>query len=697
MPIQDKSKKKDDFNEVNQSKLQSSVKTEIPKDLSIQPHSKKITLTETPQFDAWVKSLLFEKKNSIDLRLPKENSKDELMPTLNLGRFGLRTHKDVLIFLHSSAGEAMLSKLEGEIEINKALREGALFQIMIDSFLKLLLKAFFVSSFLNKRSLAAQQLKELILEQNELAIEKAKPKPYTSGTDSTDEAARNEAFRKAMLEYDQAVNDAMSFIAQGEQLDSKMSKLLQEGQQIEDKYDLWEIGLDNFINTKEVIEDFLNPNEIHQRLAVLSKDEEKIVEMANNPKHVLSKGLNKEHQNILNKINALKNILSVQTGIKTFVDAQGKEVDSIDKAELILTKGQKIVEEAGLFYLLNPDQTWESIKNNPRAKASAQERYDLAVSELQAYKIDTRLQKILIKIEEQTDLIQQHIEANRDEEANALKNQLIALNLKYGHLQDVLAVHKGEKQFVNQKGDPVKTFEEAFCIVPKMQPLVSFEKQILEHNGIYYLLNKNQDWDSIKDSPEAQLKARQDFQAEKLESKMTLKCVLGQNKVLEKAFHLERVEAAGKEIENNQTLKQNAENQLQLLQSLIPKLLNPALQPKLSPDAPRPSPSAPIDNPALAKTSLFRNKMKEMTQTPTLTQEDLNNLALHAPGPTRQSALEFIHKNMPRTGNIPQVTMQFLLRNLEQFGVDTTKPAVTTIDKPSKAISPFKITPDPTR
>ncbi|HDV5708361.1 TPA: hypothetical protein RJD49_000001, partial [Legionella pneumophila] len=58
-------------------------------------------------------------------------------------------------------------------------------------------------------------------------------------------------------------------------------------------------------------------------------------------------------------------------------------------------------------------------------------------------------------------------------------------------------------------------------------------------------------------------------------------------------------------------------------------------------------------------------------------------------------------KEVPRSGAIPFQTMQRMLQTLEQYGVDTTKPSVTSIRSktdevleqrfnPTPSLSPFK-------
>ncbi|MCL5272701.1 MAG: hypothetical protein M1486_05290, partial [Gammaproteobacteria bacterium] len=136
--------------------------------------SKSSPLSETRQqaspdtnnltLDEWVDMAFeFDKKSNEDFR-----------PTLNLGRFGLKTPEDVKKFLHSPAGEAVISEMGAKLSLDKAIQEEQQLEQREHRLLMSKIKAILFLWYLESKSHASSKVKEAIMQQNEKAIENAK-------------------------------------------------------------------------------------------------------------------------------------------------------------------------------------------------------------------------------------------------------------------------------------------------------------------------------------------------------------------------------------------------------------------------------------------------------------------------------------------------------------------------------------------
>jgi effector protein LidA len=662
---------------------------------------------DIPKFDDWVRLVLADENNKSTLKNspkgssnnPKDNlfkdpkdtlTKDDTKLNVDLTKFGLKSSAQVIQFLHSPSGKITLSKIKTQLAIKKALEEELILQNLEQQLMRMLFRVFMFLMFFSKKSNASAQLRELTLQLNERNIKRARGEPREDEKSIID---RKRAFEEAMMLYQEAIEHALENIKEGEVLDVQMSKLLREGQQIEDKYAVWESSLADFLISVGEAGD-LTQLEIEERISSLAEDEIRLTDLLAKPKFANTERFKNEKKDIQSKIITLKDMLAVHLGLKLFVDAEGNPVQSIQQAALIITKEQRIIKDNGKFYLLNPGQEWNSVKNDPVAKQKASDQFDFLSNTTQSAKIESRIHKLCIEMNQQADDIQKLIEIDHIDEAISLKDKHVGLNLKLANLHDMLSVHRGEKRFVDEKGNTVDTLNKASYVLPMNHSITPANKHVIEKEGVFYLLPKNQDWDSIKDSPEAQEKARQDYQVDKM-SKMTVKAVVFKNKDLETAFHQERVEKIGKHIEQNQAQSLNVANQLRQTQVALANILELSNQLSLTPKlTPTNSNTNEKISPALAKTHLFKSKIQEVVRTPSFSQDELYYLAEQAPESKREAATSFLQSNMPR-GIIPTVTMQFLLRNLEQLGVDLTKVPNSPSDATKKFMSPFKITPDP--
>lgn len=530
----------------------------------LESQQQELLVSDNLTLDEWVDSIFeADKKNVKGL---DEKSKEDYRPTLNLGRFGLKTPEDVKKFLHSPAGEAVIGEMGAKLSLDKAIQEEQQLEQREHRLLMSKIQAILFLWYLESKAHASDKVKEAVIKQNEKAIENAKTHTPEKSNNVIQESIKS--VDNTLSNYTTAMQ---SIQAKETKLDKKMAKLENEGAHIEAKYDIYEANLDLF--------------------------------------------------------------------------------------------------EQGL-------------DANP---------------ELSKTEIETKLAELTAQMDEHSYEVDRLLSEDKEDEARALMHALNGLNLQAANLHDMLAMHNQEKHFADAEGNPVKSIKDAQFILNMDQKLVK------DDAGELHLIkatddNVNEVWDAIKRDPIAKAAAHSDFQNLKQNPEaMSVKKVVQHNKVMENAVHSQQVAEVVKLQGDNQAQKLLVGNQISQLTADRGNLLKQANQslaemdstsPSISPK-PTPSPTANVS--ASAKTSqatptdIFKSRLQELKQAEHVSREDLINLANQAPGKNRIAAnaylqMEFV--NMPRRGNIPFQTMQSMLKNLERFGIDSTKEGVTNIKTP---------------
>ncbi|CZR30144.1 Uncharacterised protein [Legionella pneumophila] len=468
----------------------------------------------------------------------------------------------------------------------------------------------------------------------------------------------------------------------------------------------------------------LSLSEINEKMETFSKDSEKLTQLMEKHKgdEKTVQSLQREHHDIKAKLANLQVLHDAHTGKKSYVNEKGNPVSSLKDAHLAINKDQEVVEHEGQFYLLQKGQ-WDAIKNDPAALEKAQKDYSQSKHDLATIKMEALIHKLSLEMEKQLETINDLImstDPEKNEEATKLLHKHNGLNLKLANLHDMLAVHRKEKSFFNEKGEEVTSLNDAHYVIGKDQQLFNLggkfypihkEQKILEKDGKFYLLKQGEDWESIKDSPEKQKKAEHDFHKLQYETPMTVKKLVHHNKGLETTIHKERVEETKQQLEDNGKEKIEIANNISKLQSTVGVALNQLNQPTLDTESPVLTPSggsttsSPKPTPSLASvTTFFKTKIDEMKKNENVkvTFDDLLALSIKIADPKARTYFTGeLLKEVPRSGAIPFQTMQRMLQTLEQYGVDTTKPSVTSIRSktdevleqrfnPTPSLSPFK-------
>ncbi|HRD69540.1 MAG TPA: hypothetical protein PK657_05315 [Legionella sp.] len=374
-------------------------------------------LSQTNSLEQWAKSI-FEPENNLDAPT-----------TAELSRFGLKTPQDVIRFLKSPAGETVIAEMGAQLAEEKALERRQQLMHLEHSLLIHRLMSLLFLWYLNKETHASEQIRDLIQQQNQRAIENAGSQPSSRPSSTND---NRDNLRATIANYEralQAVDSRRAALQQEqEELKKEESKLAEQGKSLEEKYDTFEEAINDFEQPEE---EELTAVEIEERIAKITEEMNaqvvKLFEIVEENAETLAF---KNAHNALNlKLANYHDRRAVMQGEKIYVDEEGQTVTSFKKAAFIfdirqkdekivrikddiflLKSGQdsnlinsnpelakrqyemarqntnKIVKENDKLYLLKPGQDWNSVKGSPELKHQAQKEYDDSKQDLMTVK-----------------------------------------------------------------------------------------------------------------------------------------------------------------------------------------------------------------------------------------------------------------------------------------------------------------------
>lgn len=316
---------------------------------------------------------------------------NDFIQNIDLSRFGLRTSKDVIAFLHTPAGEETLNEISQEIAAEMVLEQKKMAEADQES-LAHLVRASVLLGLISKNAHATAKQKEFAQQ----ALEHLKHQSKSSVTHSASDREAREQFNRRVEGYyqqaEQMIAEQMaSAAAEREMLTDRVQRLEEEGKDLGGKYDLYQ----KEVNDVEASSDNATPEEIEKEIAALTESMEsqvdeinKLVEHNHEARELLAK-----HNATNLKVAHLKDLLAVHQGEKCFTDEKGNVVSSAKDAHFILNKGedgqpsQKIVQDKdGKMYLLKAGQDWDSVKDNKEALKEASQNYEHAKQELMTVK-----------------------------------------------------------------------------------------------------------------------------------------------------------------------------------------------------------------------------------------------------------------------------------------------------------------------
>ncbi len=302
-------------------------------------------------------------------------------------------------------------------------------------------------------------------------------------------------------------------------------------------------------------------------------------------------------------------------------------------------------------------------------------------------------------IEKQTDSITELLSKGHDEDARKSVHQLNCLHFKATFLSDMLAIAQGQKKLFDEEGQPVDSYSKAaFVLKP--------DRKIVKHEGQYYLIGAAEDLQQM--GPEQKALAAKQYAQSKTELVSVKKMVL-ENVQVEKEHHHHQTailqERQGQIKEHKQLLKSQL-TQVQAARSIAQQALE---KPEHLMQAPVPAFSnVPANIPKSSEISegqSFRKIIGFLRENePKMTRYKLNELCQTSEPAQKYVSAELL--KIPASAPIPHTTMVNLLKNLERFGIDATKPSMTNIKsrtdflaelqtQPSNSPTPFSMTPTP--
>lgn len=373
-------KKLDSFEDTQPSleltSMASSRETKISEPTSIPETTQSKTVdSDSLTLDEWVDFIFAEDAKKTD-PASEELSKEDFRPTVNLGRFGLKTPEQVKKFLHSPAGEATIGEIGAHLALEKAIEEEQRMAQQEHRLLMSKIQALLFLWYLNKESNAAEKIKEIVIQQNEKAIEHAKSTGSETQTSSTTSQSIKD-LEDTIANYSKAIEAIQN---KEKVLDQKMKKLENEAAHIEIKYDIYESNLLDFEQQLDE-QPNLTPEQIAAKINNLKEQMDAHVsevdrllrggqdDAARSLLHILT-GLNLQAA-------SLHDMLSVHNKQKYFANEHGEEVSSIKDAQYTLDRSQKLIkDEDGKLHLIKSDENWEDIKRSPEAKEAAHQAFN---------------------------------------------------------------------------------------------------------------------------------------------------------------------------------------------------------------------------------------------------------------------------------------------------------------------------------
>ena len=304
---------------------------------------------------------------------------------------------------------------------------------------------------------------------------------------------------------------------------------------------------------------------------------------------------------------------------------------------------------------------------------------------------ERRLERAIIRLQQQADKLAEEISTTGDEQlAHKKGNELNTLGLKIACLNDIVAVKKGEKQFVDADGNSNGvTYRKAAFILPK-------DQKIKEENGQYYLMNEKYSLSTM--SPNERKIAQQEYEHNKNDFRVVKEVALDvtqqeidlnkkrtrENKA-EQLMVQKQIELVAQANKSTLARSESLREQIPLsspASTKDPQKLMHAMptKPSLSPQVPSPPPPPIFTAKTTSWGSLF-NFVETLPPEPRKKAEEFlkNNpefekqKKLHQMNPVQ--LIEYF-KNLLKCPPVPPVTMDAFLKNMALFE-EPDKPNVT--------------------
>ncbi len=308
----------------------------------------------------------------LSLRQPKNTllTEEETrgLATQFISRFGLKTLKDVIVYLNSPRGKIVYALIGKQLAELVAIDE----QVMSNQFERRLLEkrglAFLLMGLLYKREAKARRVKEETVQINEKYAKMPAQKPLAN-----QERKLQPAFDKILLPQKKS---ALPYSLAAEELEQLLNETLVKSQSLENdmaclEHDIQRSSVKYMHYIKALTLTYKELNKVTDLTTIslhtieqkIQKITLKMDEESNNVQKLLLNDQDEKAHALLAICNAynlqiatLKDMISVINGDKILYTPQGKITNSFAEAHFILPKQKKLVFENGTYYLLQVDQ-----------------------------------------------------------------------------------------------------------------------------------------------------------------------------------------------------------------------------------------------------------------------------------------------------------------------------------------------------
>lgn len=334
---------------------------------------KRLELTSS-KLDHWFASLQ-EKNQDAHKNKPSNEKFHEKL----LGQYGLKTSADVIMFLKSKAGEAVLKAINEELAEIASLKEQQFIEDRDHQTRHYRMMAWLFLGLIYKRKARAQHLNEVIQAQIDKTLHK---KDTVNGTD-TSKTTRHDNLTGQLDSYSQsitALDMSLQFkLAEKKLVDEELLLLQQQWAAIVSRHAIFEERLDELeqfsanlaaASVEPEEHQLMINREIAQVYTRLSTLDSQINEHITHSLNDEASKLMHNHSAHLLHAEGLQDMLSVARGEKKLYTADGIETRSLHEANFILALNQKIAKDgAGKCYLIGANDNLNEMDEEKKSKA----------------------------------------------------------------------------------------------------------------------------------------------------------------------------------------------------------------------------------------------------------------------------------------------------------------------------------------
>lgn len=387
--------------------------------------------------------LKHQKKNSITPNLSiQEDQNDAYLATQFVGRFGIKSPKDVITFLKSPAGDTVKTMIGEYLAEVAAQQEAQRIEYQNEQMHHRLGIIALLLWLVHRGEANAHHFNEIIESQIQKKLH-----------DSQVQVQKN-------IQSPSDINDQIRLTANQELAKQNLAEMSRSIEHLESELNTLQTQQLEFASELEALEEQESLS-VHDALS----DEAHLAQAEDY--HLFE--TDEQHH-----LNSLKETLNHLNQERTNLASTSEKDSSTEKLQ------EKINGLQERITFLEQQATL----SNPEARQT---------------KVQARIADLHSKLEVQLDEITALIEAGKNDEARVLMRQQRGLHLQLAHLNHLIQVHQGDQQLFNAEGQPVQSFKDAAYSLPHHQKMTS------DNKGELYLLSDSLDLQKIKGASDAEL------------------------------------------------------------------------------------------------------------------------------------------------------------------------------------------------